>query len=55
MYIIVKDPITQQQKVILSPVYSAYEFITPYDVRYNDDEWRKQMKNYQQINLKKVE
>jgi hypothetical protein len=49
MYILMKDQSTQENKILLGPSYSAYEFITDYKTRLNDDEWAKQIENYQQI------
>ena len=51
MYILVKDPYTNEDKVFIGPVYSAYEFTTDPQTRLNDDEWEKIYQNYKKINV----
>lgn len=51
MYLVVKDYITGQNKIMLGPTYSAYEFMTPFGNRLNDDEWSKKYKQYQKIQM----
>jgi hypothetical protein len=43
MYCVVND------KVFLGPVYEMYEVKTPYSVRYNDKEWKKEHNKYNPI------
>lgn len=51
MYLLVKDFITGENKIMLGPTYSAYEFITQSSKRLNDDEWKQEYKKYQKISL----
>ena len=53
MYILVKDYITNEDKIFMGPVYSTYEFITDIGTRLNDEEWKKEYKNYQSLNFNK--
>ncbi len=46
MYIVVNDTI------YIGPVYTVYDIITPFEVRYNDAEWEKQRKKYKPLDFK---
>lgn len=46
MYLLITDPLTQEKKIMLGPTYSAYEVITDYGTRYNDEEWGKEYVNH---------
>lgn len=49
MYILINDPITKEEKIMLGPTYSAYEFITDFDTELSDEEWAKVYMNYKSI------
>lgn len=51
MYILVKNKTTNEQKIFLGPVYSAYEIITDYNTRYNDDEWLNEYKKNNKLDF----
>jgi hypothetical protein len=46
MYLLTDDHVTQKRKVMVGPTYSAYEVITPYGVRLNDEEWKTEYTKY---------
>lgn len=46
MYLMITDPRTNEKKIMLGPTYSAYEVMTNYNTRLNDEEWGKQYVNY---------
>src|SRR5947208_2868036 len=43
----------KEDKIFMGPVYSTYEFITDIGTRLNDEEWKKEYKNYQSLNFNK--
>lgn len=49
MYLLVKDYLTGENKVMLGPVYSAYEVVTDVGVRFNDDEWKQEYKKHKKL------
>lgn len=46
-----KDKITNRQKLFLGPVYSTYEFMTPYGTRLNNKDWEEKHKNYKPLDF----
>ena len=51
MYVLTKDPESNEDKIVLGPVYSTYEFITPYETRLNDEEWKEQYNKFEPLNF----
>jgi len=40
MYLLTTDHVTNEPKIMVGPTYSAYEVITDYNTRLNDEEWK---------------
>lgn len=51
MYVLVGDQKDGSERIMMGPVYSAYEQLTKYDERFNDEEWGKQVDKYKPVNL----
>lgn len=49
IYMLVTDTVTKEQKIMLGPTYSAYEFITDYGTVLNDNDWVVEYKNYKSL------
>ncbi|AYV77698.1 MAG: DUF3160 domain-containing protein [Edafosvirus sp.] len=51
LYVLSRNPHDGETKVFLGPVYSSYEFKTPYTVRHNDEEWAKEYAKYKPLDF----
>eukprot|EP00968_Pinguiococcus_pyrenoidosus_P023556 scaffold3870_cov246-Pinguiococcus_pyrenoidosus.AAC.10 len=50
MYILVSEE-NGGEKVLVGPTYSAYEVVTDYDDRMNDEEWRTRVQTFQPVSF----
>ncbi|AYV77697.1 MAG: DUF3160 domain-containing protein [Edafosvirus sp.] len=51
LYVLSRNPHDGETKVFLGPVYSSYEFKTPYTVRHNDEDWMKEYTKYKPLDF----
>jgi hypothetical protein len=49
LYVVVTDPLTMEEKIMIGPVYTAYEFVS--EVRLGDDDWAMNIENHSPISL----
>lgn len=51
MYVLTTNNITKEKTVYVGPVYSTYEFITDFNTRLNDEEWKNSYQKYKPLNF----